>query len=314
MALLDKTRSHLERLDLASIKYPLADFTDGELCHLWRVLDGSGVKTLCISSPELLRSVQFPFQTSQLQLEKLDLGRLGVNADRYSFEAKECNHYRVLVPLLQAASSTLKVVQLPSTLREEERLPVFDALAECANLEEATVPCYRELTRWRPCEKLTLRCVGTSWSSDPGLAANVAAAAEFWRLPSTNDRLRTLTLLAFEEGEEDVFTALSSLTNLRVLSFDTPLKVDLLESILKALTCLEDLRLMGGSFMDPEVLKTITPTLTPNLTRLKIECDGLHYDKFKECERAVPKLEKAFREVKPNFILWAQPSLYEDMW
>lgn len=312
-ALLDKTRSHLERLELGSIEYPRADFTDEELCHLWRILDGSGVKRLSISMPELMRSVQFPFQASQLQVERLDL--TGVSQSRYPFLAEECKHYRVLVPLLQAASSTLKVVQLPGTLREEERVPVFNALAQCVNLEEASVPCYEQLTQWRPCERLSLRCVRTSGlRSDRGQAANTAAAAKFLRLPSTNDRLRTLTLLYFEEGEEDVFTAMSSLTNLRILSFDTPLKVDLLESLLKALTCLEDLRLMGGSFMDPKVLERITPTLAPNLTRLEIECDGLEYYKYRECERAVLYLGKAFRKVKPNFNLCAQPSLYDGTW
>lgn len=86
LGLVEKTHDHLERLALTLMYESRATFTDEELCRLWRLLEApeevpveptgdalydyfiensekaSGVKALALSSPELLRSVPFPFE------------------------------------------------------------------------------------------------------------------------------------------------------------------------------------------------------------------------------------------------------------
>lgn len=269
LALVEKTRGDLERLAL-TLMYD-AKFTDDELCRLWRLVDGSDIKALALSSPELVRNVQFPFKTSRLQLERLELGDVG-----------ECKQATVLVPLLGAASSTLQVVQLPSTLRDDERGAVFKALTECPNLEEASVPCYADVVGLQSCaklERLGLQCVDKRWSQHS--TADTKAAVKLLGLKNIKDRLRGLSLTSFSEDRDTaVIHAVSSLKNLRSLSLNTNIKLPALEKLLSALPCLEELHLLRGFFLTSQVIDKITPALVPKLRLLELDCD----DNESECE------------------------------
>ncbi|XP_034246387.1 uncharacterized protein LOC117648178 [Thrips palmi] len=315
LALVEKTRDHLERLAL-TLMYD-ARFTDDELRRLWGLVGGSNIKVLALSSPELVRKVQFPFRTSRLQLERLELGDLG-----------DCKHPTVLGPLIRAASATLRVVQLPSTLVEGDRMDVFEALGECSNLEEASVPCYRYILALQSCAKLGrlgLQCVDKQWSLRPNADTN--AVVELLGLKFVKMRLRGLTLSSFcPDRDRAVIGAVSALKNLRSLTLNTNMQKDALVILLRYLPCLEELHLLRRFSLTSEIVRQITPRLLPKLRLLELDCD----DNESECNCSeddedfgfggcgLPHagwrpgvdftVKRAFEEVNPDLTLIVAPS------
>lgn len=240
----------------------------------------------------------------------------------------------MLGPLLGAASSTLRVVQLPSTLRDDDRGPVLRALAECPNLEEASVPCYEDVVGLQSCaklERLAVQCVDKRWSQLS--TASAKAAVELLGLRNIKDRLRGLSLASFnEDRDKAVIGAVSSLKNLRSLSLNTNIKLPALERLLSALPCLEELHLLRGFVLTSEVIHKITPALVPKLRLLELDCD----DNESECDCSdddylglgyglgcgLPHagwrpgvqmtVKRAFKTVNPDLTLIVAPSTTEE--
>lgn len=291
-ALMELTQLHLERLEVRLLDFGF-DLADEDLSRLWRVLDGSNIKSLALSSEQLVRGVAYPFPASKLRLERLDVGAVG--------ESRRSG--TVLVPLLQAARGTLRAVHLPRGLRQDERGPVFKALEECRCLEEASVPCYQDIARLRSCAKvksLHLHCVDAAWSG----VRQTDEAVKLLSLRSVSGRLSALSLHAFsEEKDRGLFQALVSLRRLRNLTLDC-MEFSVLRNLAEALPWLEELHLLRGFYLDPEVLPKIKPALLPNLTLLELDCCELDDDE--ECESwqdAVFDLRMAFHKVNPDFVL-----------
>ncbi|XP_034234286.1 uncharacterized protein LOC117641217 isoform X4 [Thrips palmi] len=303
LALLQRSKDHLEELYLNS-----GFATDDNIRRFWGIVQDSNIAVLSLISDSFLRDVGFPFQAEKLR----HVRSLSVSGYYVSSFGSDKHKKNVLVPLLRVLGSaaSLRKFVLPWAFAEQERGDVFAALAQCSELEEVYTPCYKELALLRGCVKLRKLAVHRINRMDyPKSEAveEIQAAAEFLKLPSTVDRLESLSIEYFQLGKETVlpiFRAVRGLKKLKSLSLKVFQEFPEMTATLKALPLLEELRLIQGTYMYPKALRTITPELVPNLKLLELDTHALEVDEELEAwKEEVYSVESDFRHRNGSFKL-----------
>ncbi|XP_034234149.1 uncharacterized protein LOC117641137 [Thrips palmi] len=304
LALLQRCKEHLEELHLNPLRWDFA--RDDYIRRFWGIVEDSNIAKLSLPADPFLRDVAFPFQAEKW----CHLRSLTLTGYHLSFSSKDKGQKSVLAPLLRvlAKAASLRVFELPWDVAEGEREDVFAALAQCSELQEVSTPCYKQLAQLRGCAKLRkLEVHRVNMSDREGTDAEIQAAADFFKLPSTADRVESLSLKYFQLSEKRVlplFRALRALKKLKSLSLELVWEFPEMEATLKSLPCLEELRLIHGHWMYPETVCEIKPEMAPNLKLLELDTEQLEEDEQLESWRdEVRSLEWAFKKKNKDFKL-----------
>lgn len=292
-SLLEKTRDHLEHLEIKPQYQQGINYTDADLCRLWQILEGSSIKSLTVHTYSVMRKVKFSFKVNKWNhLEKL----------KYS-PMVSCTA-TVLPALITANKTSLRVVELPSSegVLKAERRPVFTALSKCVNLEEVMLDCFEETPLLQTCPKLknvTFMNVGGMLSNN---SAATKAIGKFLSLPTSIQRIEKVTLGVFQDPKtaSPIFKALSLLKGLKSLTVNVCTDFPNMKNTLKNLPCLEELHLNQGAYVKAARVAQITPDVVPNLKVLKVRCES---STDRDWKRQVKAMESAFKRNTPDFKL-----------
>lgn len=273
IALLGRVSGHLEKLTVGGpYQHAVYDSPD-DLQRFWTALEGTGLKVLDVPGDclKLKDGVEVQLQAAKWRLESLSasFGLGGAST--------------LLPALIRANATSLRKIKVAGVGLPKDLKAVFLALAECSGLEDAMVPCCKEVAALERCSALTKLTVMASNLFLSGGVEDISTLARTLSLPAVADRLESLSLLLFKMGIEKkstlvVYRAIRHMRKLKSLSvsFCVGFAAEL-KATLKSLPLLEELHLADGddSTWQPRVLYDIAPGNAPALKLVRLDPDLL---------------------------------------